>query len=201
MKLRDIKGVVLLGGFSRRMGEPKGAKILPNGKASAIAIAETLYRVTGRSKVLGIGETQGWTLKSGLIEIIPDIEPYEGPLMGIYTALSSGIAKRYLICSYDQPLITEEMFQRILSTLQPDYPVCYQGLKTGQFYPFPGLYPAKLATNLNLSLNSGNRSVIKWLTTIMIHTIPLNSDEEERVKGFNTTEDWERLWSRFSNVD
>lgn len=187
----NITGVILLGGFSLRMGSPKGAMVLPDGKTTARKIIQTLKEVCKR--VIGVGDPQGWTPPARL-RVLSDVQPCEGPLVGIYTALTSGLSRYYVICSCDQPLIQVRHITNLIEFEGGDPPVIvYQDISNGQVYPFPGFYSSLAKSHLEIYLSSGERSVLKWLNSIPVITLPIPKEETLYLRGFNTDEEWNEL--------
>ena len=81
--IEAVMGAVLVGGSSRRMGEPK-ALIRVDGSAMVDRLGAVL-RAAGCSRVVAVGPTQ----LAGQLEHVDDLYPGDGPLGGVLTALSA----------------------------------------------------------------------------------------------------------------
>ena len=86
-----VLGAVLVGGSSRRMGQPK-ALIRVDGSAMVDRVGAVLS-AAGCSRVVAVGPTD----LAGQLEHVADLYPGDGPLGGVLTAMSaSGSAP--LVC-------------------------------------------------------------------------------------------------------
>lgn len=119
--MRDVVGVVLAGGLSRRMGFDK-ARFELSGRPMAEWVAEAM-QVFDRTVV--VGRSYG---PAGL-EAIPDIRPGPlGPLSGIQTALA--ILRRPVVAvAVDQPLVRKETLLRLAERAEAgETAVCVDGM-------------------------------------------------------------------------
>ena len=71
---RDLTGVILAGGSSRRMGQPKAGLTLPDGRTLLEASADALRRVADDVVIIGAP-----TIETNF-DVIPDDAPGDGPL-------------------------------------------------------------------------------------------------------------------------
>ncbi len=79
-------GAVLCGGASRRMGSDK-ALLVVDGRPMAVRVADALA-TAGARPVRAVGGDPDALAAVGL-EVVPDLDPGEGPLGGIVTALAA----------------------------------------------------------------------------------------------------------------
>src|SRR5215831_2146120 len=98
---RAVRGYVLAGGASRRMGTPKA--LLPfRGRTLIEYVAGEVLTAAGNVTIVGRPE-----LYAGLgFDAISDAQPGFGPLGGLLTALSSADAEWSLVVACDLPRIT-----------------------------------------------------------------------------------------------
>jgi molybdopterin-guanine dinucleotide biosynthesis protein A len=103
----SVAGFVLAGGASRRMGRPKALLIL-GGETMIERQLRVLRSVTQSVSVLGWPAHLPWPAKlknlSG-VRCLPDSQPGQGPLGGIYTALKHTRSKFNLILGCDMPFV------------------------------------------------------------------------------------------------
>jgi molybdopterin-guanine dinucleotide biosynthesis protein A len=91
-------GAVLCGGASRRMGSDK-ALLEVDGRAMAVRVADALAAAGGRP-VRAVGGDAAGLAALGL-DVVPDLDPGEGPLGGIVTALAALRAEVVFVASCD----------------------------------------------------------------------------------------------------
>ena len=104
--IKDISGLVLASGTSRRMGRDKTALIY-NG-TSLLEISLGCFRALGLTNIY-IND------RHNLADIIPNL----GPLGGIYTALETYPKTNYwFITPVDMPLLTTEVYETLLAGLK-----------------------------------------------------------------------------------
>jgi molybdenum cofactor guanylyltransferase len=91
-------GAVLCGGASRRMGADK-ALLEVDGRAMASRVAAALAAAGGRPVRAVGGDAAGLTSLG--LDVVPDLDPGEGPLGGIVTALAALPAEVVFVASCD----------------------------------------------------------------------------------------------------
>ena len=104
-------GAILVGGRSSRMGEPKHAMALPDGRTMMDAVGDAMRSVCRR--VVVVGQTN-FVRTRGYVEIA-DLRPTAGPLGGIEALLASSVDSQYLICPCDMPLMTADLLTQLIS--------------------------------------------------------------------------------------
>lgn len=106
MASRDITGVVLAGGQSRRMGRNKAEIEWNSGTLLSHAIA-VLQRVAAKVFIVGLPQLQ--TLGTEVIEVITDEFCGLGPLGGIHAALKHTATDWIFVLAVDLPLVGSEL--------------------------------------------------------------------------------------------
>ncbi|MCH2139164.1 MAG: NTP transferase domain-containing protein [Phycisphaerales bacterium] len=107
MAMHPFAIALLAGGRSSRMGEPKHAVRMPDGRTMSDHVLDQCVRVCDTIVVAGPHDTlQQHTC-------IPDNTPWtgHGPLAGVEAVLASGIAARWLIVPCDMPWLTADVLQ------------------------------------------------------------------------------------------
>lgn len=145
-------GAILAGGRSRRMGRPKEGVVLWDGRPMIEHVVDAMRAVC--SQVVIVGACRGWTPEPPVIRL-DDRQPDLGPLGGIETLLSSGLADRYLVVGCDQPLLTPPMLRLLLDPPEPDGP-CFLRAEDGvELDPLPGYFPAAWVSVARAALQQG----------------------------------------------
>ena len=110
--MREVIGVVLAGGSSRRMGADKalfevGGRPMAEWAAAAMEAIDTVVIVGRRRGLAGL-------------EALPDLRSgVKGPLSGLYTALSV-FRRPLVVTAVDQPLVRAETISRLAELAAED---------------------------------------------------------------------------------
>lgn len=109
MSSSPLVSVLLAGGQSRRMGRDKRF-LFKDGKTWLQHAIDLLSR---------LDPDGGTVLVSGFVEGfegVPDLQPHQGPLMGLFSVMShlwsqAPVAKRLLVIPVDMPLLSREVLE------------------------------------------------------------------------------------------
>ncbi len=180
-------GAILNGGESVRMGTPKGAICLSDGRAMIEHVISLLKGVCGQ--VVTVGRSPGEAIQHQYgITHLADKEPGLGPLGGIETLLLSDIGEGYLVAASDQPLLTTEIF-RLLMEGDPSVPRFFRPNKGEIIDPFPGYFPACLLSEVERVRANGVQSMHGFIEGITVSWIALPETLRPRIKSINTPAD------------
>src|ERR1044072_3035158 len=131
----DTEGFILVGGFSRRMGEDKSRLRL--GRRTFVEIAAgALATVSNRVSVVGSRpevETHG-------LHVVRDIHEGLGALGGLHAALIASEAPWAAVVSCDLPFVTRELFERLASLRGEDLDAVAPVQDDGRPQPLCALY-------------------------------------------------------------
>ena len=184
-------GVLLVGGESRRMGFPKSEIIGPDGRTVRQHLEDLLQSCCDVVICAGMpGSTPGD--KDCPNPFIPDLRPGEGPLAGIEAVLRSNRAVQYLVLACDQFLVQQDDLQSLLTasaSIEGNRPIGYKNVVADYAHPFPSLWPASLSDKVTKFLDSGERSVMKFLRSVEAKFIDPKRETEDRLVNCNTPED------------
>lgn len=140
MSKKDVTGIVLAGGKSRRMGTEKGLLKLGDKHMIEYSI-EVLKGVC--SQILIIENSDAYHFLG--FEVIADVIPKSGPMGGIYTGLLNSQNDLNLVLSCDMPFIQTELLKDLIeNSAGNDVVVPWHGLN--KFEPMCALYHKKVAT-------------------------------------------------------
>jgi len=106
----DVEGFILVGGQSSRMGADK-AQLVVNGRRLIEIIAAKMSAVTTSVSLVGDSRTN----RHSTFKNVPDTHPGWGALGGISAALGACRREWALIVACDLPLVTPELFRRLMS--------------------------------------------------------------------------------------
>ena len=112
---RQIAAGLLIGGKSRRMGQPK-ALLKADGKTLVEKSFKTLKNITSKTLLLGSGQLPP-SLKGE--SILPDVPDAAGPLAGMLSAFRWSPDSAWIISAVDMPLMSQEAWNWLLSHRRP----------------------------------------------------------------------------------
>lgn len=182
--------VILAGGDSRRMGQPKEGVRLPDGRTMIETVIESLESVA--SRIVVVGKCAGFEhLGEHGIQRIDDNAPGRGPLGGIEAVLASGLDDRYLFAACDQPLLTPYLLRFLC---RDNFESAFLRTEMGEkLDPFPGIVPATWHAPIREALTAGNLRVREVLRELEPNWVTISSKLKPLTKGFNTPEELAKL--------
>jgi molybdopterin-guanine dinucleotide biosynthesis protein A len=177
-------GAVLAGGQSVRMGKPKAAVRLWDGRTMIEHVLDTLLTVCPR--VVVVGADSSLSLQAGARAArIPDRRAGLGPLSGIDALLASGLDRRYLVAACDQPLVSVMLWRR-LAEGDPSQPHFFRAARISSILPLPAHLPASLLEEVQRLLSGPDRSLRGLMAAVSPQWIEISGDEETLLKSVNT---------------
>jgi molybdenum cofactor guanylyltransferase len=198
-RFAELTGFVLMGGASRRMGQPKHQLIL-EGETLLIRAARKLRSVTGRLYLLG---PPGWVRGLDLVAL-PDELPGTGPLGAIYTGLLHTRTEFNLFFSCDVPFMKVRFLGYLVrQALDSRADVTLAVTPRRGYQPLCAVYRRRALPAVRHSLAAGRRKVTSFFPTVRLRVLPW---PELARAGFrpsmfdnlNTPEDYEKAASRGS---
>ncbi len=117
MSIPEIRGLVLSGGFSTRMGQDKGS-LHWNGVPLLQHQVELIRSVTD-SVFISCREVQA-AAYSPYGELIIDQLPPHGPISGLLSSMRLYPQSSWLVLAVDLPFMTKSHLQQLLTHRQPD---------------------------------------------------------------------------------
>lgn len=154
--------VLLVGGRSTRMGQPK-AELEWHGQPFADRIARVLLRATGGPLVVVAAPGQKLPRLPDEASVVVDAHEGRGPLEAIAAGLRAlpedAIA---YVSSTDVPLLHPTLVERVIGAVdeQHDIAICESD---GKLHPLAGAYRASLAPTIRELLDEGQRRPIALL--------------------------------------
>jgi molybdenum cofactor guanylyltransferase len=194
---RDITGVILVGGKSRRMGKDK-AFLEFSGKPLFEKVLE-IYRESFH-RILLVGDRRERFAEYGL-PVLEDIFPGSA-LGGLYTGLYHAQTEYVFVSPCDLPFPNKGVLDHICSLrkgFDSVVPTTHRGLE-----PLFALYATKCLEPMRRLLESGNCRVYDFYPQIRIRYVP--GEELARLDkegtsflNINTPEEFARLGKRLSS--
>jgi molybdenum cofactor guanylyltransferase len=174
-----ILGAVLVGGQSRRMGQPKSL-IIVDGLPLVERLAQILDQVC--HNVVAIGPAG----LAASVPSIPDLYPGQGPLGAMITALTTltNFDDQLLVIACDLVLLDTEALQLLIDGLRGDTDVATA--VTDRPQPLCALWRAACLPVLEASFASGERSLLAAMRGLRVGEVAISAD---RLANVNTPDD------------
>lgn len=174
-----VRGVVLAGGQSRRMGRDK-ASLTWQGRTLLERAVELLLPICEDITIISADPAHVHQQAKSL----PD--PQEGPLGAILHAPDDA---SLLILPVDMPLLRAATLERLLAEKSHAEAVMYA--EAEQRHPFPGLYHPAALKKARGHFEQGGRAMMTWLDQCELAI--LSPEHPTEFQNFNTPAQWERL--------
>ena len=182
-------GAVLAGGQSVRMGRPKHALPLPDGRPMIEAVADVMAQVC--QEVVVVGSTDALAT----LQHIDDLRSRQGPLGGIEALLASGLDTQYLVCPCDVPLVTSDLLKALTvpssaaaTVLRIDAEDTVRRL--------PARLSAEALDTVRTLLDQKRRAVYQLMQCLEIEVIGASPEWGEHLVNINTLQEYEALVQR-----
>ncbi len=163
MKLQNkVTGVVLAGGLARRMDKQDKGLIKFQNKPLVSYALETLAQVAEKV-FINANRNQAIYRQMGFEVIADQTDTFDGPLAGIYSAMTHTLTETLLVIPCDSPLIKPEHLIKLLSAINEqdnEIAVAYDGER---LHPVFLAIKTSLKNSLNNYLQEGNRKIDTWL--------------------------------------
>ncbi|WP_196220154.1 molybdenum cofactor guanylyltransferase [Terrilactibacillus tamarindi] len=194
MNKKDVTGIILAGGRSRRFGEPK-ALVTWRGKSLITYSIQALQPFVNDVTIVS-HLPQLHQLKN--MRVMKDKEPYkgQGPLSGILTVMESTKTCWYFVLPCDVPLITSRIVSMLLQQVQEkkthEVVVPYVN---GRVQPLIGLYHHRVKEKIECQLRTNRKSMMELLEqcNVLYVSVKTLSIEDTSFININTKNDYNHL--------
>ncbi len=180
---KDIVAILLAGGKSTRMRKDKalldyeGSSFL----AHLVKVSKSIAASTLISSNNVMHQLEG-------VSRIKDLKENCGPLMGLYSCMSSLDANYFLVLSCDSPLISVELIDYLVNNHEENYDMTM--LKSEDHaYPLIAIYNKNCQVSLATYLESNKRSVFGFLEKLKVQSIEVPPQFQSQIRNFNRPED------------
>ena len=184
----DLSVAVLSGGKSSRMNYEDKGLMKYNGISVLSRIVKLSCKYSNDVFIIANNNVEDYEkLHPNLYSDI--LDNYQGPLSGIYTALSKCKNSYVIILPCDGPFIKEDYFEKLINS-ETDQPILVA--KTGdRLQPVYARLDASLKEDLKVFLETGERKIDKWYTACGYEEIFFEQDDEMFI-NINSKEDIEK---------
>lgn len=188
----SLVGVVLMGGYSTRMGQDKAELTVANGqKESTFAeLAHEKLKCYTTDVYYSINVTQKEYFSSN---VIVDKYDNEGPLSGIISSLEF-TQNSILVLGVDLPLIGKKTIKNLIANRNWDLlTTTYYNFQDTKWQPMVSIWEIETLPCLKKFFEEGGRSVQKFLDKFGNQKVEIQDISE--FQNINTPEDYQNLLS------
>ncbi|WP_168121346.1 molybdenum cofactor guanylyltransferase [Paenibacillus sp. HB172176] len=193
-----LRGLIIAGGLSRRMGEDK-AQLMIGGEALLTGLVRQMLPLT-QSLVVAAGTSERADVYRKLlgeyaerVSFVTDQYAGKGPLAGLHAGLTALQGDGYVfVMACDMPKVSRSLLARLIDA-------CGDGEDAihveGQ--PFHGLYRTSAARHAREALQADQlrfMSFLERIRTMELHA--LSAEEESELVNLNTQDDYNRYRER-----
>jgi molybdenum cofactor guanylyltransferase len=186
-----MRGIILCGGQSLRMGTDKGLLI-----AEAITWAQSAHQKIAALNIsvkISVNQQQQASYSKIFSEgdLVPDNTSLQlkGPLLGVLSSHIQFPSEDLIILACDMPLMEASIIKALYKNYQ-DHPSsdAYIFTNEGQPEPLCGIYSAKALSGVLTKLRNGTlvkHSMKFILDHLVVHSVPVSEEQKKCFRNFN----------------
>lgn len=187
--MNPVCGLVLAGGKSRRMGQPKEG-FTYNGEAEVKRMYRLLDELTDAAYFSLRPDQESWLMFNGGRKIV-DTEPGGGPLAALRTAMMFRPDASWLLVPVDMPLLKKADLEKLIGSRQKGQSIVAYTNGTGSFEPLPAIYENTLSETADRMLMNGRKAIRGLGDDGKI--LLLKPEDEKRLCNVNTPRERSRV--------
>jgi len=194
---REIHGLVLVGGESRRMGRDK-ALLSYDGESTQLERTAALLQSVCPRVFISQRREQAFPAPQGTETIFDSVDEVFGPLRGILSAMRTHPEAHWLVLACDLPHLGIATLQTLITAFQSAASpalTAYRSSHDGLPEPLCAVYPAGSATGLlELSRELGKSCPRKLL--IVKEATLIDLDDPRSLDNINTSEEYQAIFKQ-----
>ena len=176
-RLRDVAGLILAGGLSRRMGGGDKALRTLGGRPMLAHVIERLSPQVGSLVLNANGDPSRFAV-FGLPVVADTIPDFAGPLAGVlagmrWAQIHAREASFVASAAADTPFFPLDLVERLYAEATSGGRACIVlAASEDGIQPVFGLWPIALADDLEHALRAGSRKILAWTEPHGAVTVP-----------------------------
>jgi molybdopterin-guanine dinucleotide biosynthesis protein A len=163
-----MTSIVLAGGKSLRLGRSKCLETI-NGKSLIERVIERLKSVSRQILIVTSREQLDFPA-TGEAEVVVDLYPNKGPLVGIYTGLLAAESSYSLVVACDMPFLNIELL-RYMVELSPGFDAVVPRLGEGKVEPLHAVYSRSCLGSMKILLEHNQLEVTRLLNKVRVRYV------------------------------
>ncbi len=192
-KIKNITGVILAGGQSKRMGSNKA--LLKLGQKTILEIIYSKMKDVFEEVIISANTLDVTEIVNH--QPVMDIYPNHGPLSGIHSSLKASCTQKVFVISCDIPLIETRVITNFVKTSPPNEVVLpiIDGIPKYDF----GIYSQSLIASMEEMLNDNNetnpsiKKIVWKVDKSFLQIENLINEGDMSFLNMNTPEDFEKI--------
>lgn len=188
---REILGLALAGGKSRRLGRDKAMLSLHGGQSQLEHTLALLETFCSKVAVSGPEEQRSCREKQSQAVFVPDEPGVPGPMSGLIAGLRYGGGCPVLAIACDMPLVDGSLVLRLLSQRDPEKRATCYVAQDGRPEPLLAIYESSALKEMIARAEKGMFSLRRYLEESEVEM--LSCRKPHLIASVNTLEDLERV--------
>ena len=164
----EVSAIILAGGKSQRLDQDK-ALVTIGGKTLIERVIERLRPLTSQLLIVTSPEQTG-RLAADEAEVLVDLYPGKGSLVGIYTGLMAARSSHSIVVACDMPFLNADLL-RYMIELSPDFEAVVPRLGGGQVEPLHAIYAKSCLDGMKVRLERNQLHVHSFLDSIRVRYV------------------------------
>lgn len=205
--------IILAGGLSSRMGQPKALLGWTNGESLISHAVRNALEHDMSDILISIGddESLGQAIQNNIIDtlsndeknkisIVRDLVPRSGPLGGLYSALAVGTSPAYGMLAVDMPYMDINLYYDWLYQVDEPWQVIIPKNSDGSLEPMAGIYKPSIVEYLQTVLASDDMSLRHAIEILHPVVTTVSSGESSALRNVNRKEDYQWALAEAENA-
>jgi molybdopterin-guanine dinucleotide biosynthesis protein A len=163
-----IASIILTGGKNQRLGKNK-ALVTIGGKSLIERVIERLRPLTSQMIIVTSQEKADLPV-TGEAEILVDLYPGKGPLVGIYTGLLAVRYSHSIVVAGDMPFLNTELLSYMVE-LSDDFDAVVPRLREEMMEPLHAIYSRSCLGKMKAYLEHNQFGVYQFLNTLHVRYV------------------------------
>jgi len=164
----DVASIILAGGKNVRLGRTKALEPI-GGKRLIERVMERLGQITSQTIIVTSREEFD-RLKDYQTEVLIDLYPEKGPLMGIYTGLKASQAEYNIVVACDMPFLNIGLLRYMLG-LAEGFDAVVPHLREESAEPLHAIYSRKCLDNIETKIKRDQLGVNSFFNTVRVRYV------------------------------
>ena len=164
----EVSAIILAGGKSQRLGKSKALATI-HGKTLIERVTERLRPLVSQLLIVTSPEQAGW-LAADEAEVLVDLYPGKGSLVGIYTGLLAARYSHNIVVACDMPFLNTELL-RYMIELSQDFDAVVPRLGEGWVEPLHAIYAKSCLDSIKRQLERNQLPVNSFLDSVRVRYV------------------------------
>lgn len=194
---RDVTGAVLAGGKSSRFGRNKALEYFGGERL----IDRSVRLISGWCNPVLVVCQRPEEYFGVSADLVSDIAPGKGPLMGLYTALLFTPNEWVFIRAVDMPFLVKDLAEFLIKKAFEGKSDVVIPIREGEYEPLCACYHVRCVPHVKRAIESGERRMIQFFSRVRVEAVYEEfwrrmDPEGKSLININTPQDFEEAVTR-----